>query len=356
VIELDRTTWNAFVMNRDESWLVLFYKPNDDECRQMRDEYSQLGRTFHDIVKIGSINCILERSVCNDASVSTFPAIRWFGIDKNQNPEVYEGDTTAKLLGKYVNSMLPDYVTVLQDKYGMREWLERSQGPAIVLFTDKSSTPPLWKALSLEFLNRATFGVVLKCDKNGVFKGPLQRLYDVTIPQIVYLDSVQEVGMVAEKFTSQLSRKVLSLWILKLCAVRKKDNIHGAASFKEWTQQRLDNGDCGPSDGQFCFIWLKAGADKTVDAAMRGLAQKYKTDPVKLLYVSTELNPAILHTFGLSEAEETGDTFVAFRPKRNKYKIHQGNLDFPSLDAFIDGVLNGGPLTQIVRSPPKMEL
>ena len=31
-------------------------------------------------------------------------------------------------------------------------------------------------------------------------------------------------------------------------------------------------GDCGAKDSQICFLWLKGGMDKKVEAAMRSLA------------------------------------------------------------------------------------
>merc|ERR1719491_142686 len=97
-----------------------------------------------------------------------------------------------------------------------------------------SSTPPMWKALSREFKNRVTLGVVPRCDKTGVFKTPLQREYDVRIPQIVRLDPIAEVGKIAEKFESQIKKDVLSLWFMKTIAVGKRAGP--VATFKEWSR------------------------------------------------------------------------------------------------------------------------
>merc|ERR1712032_1007281 len=90
------------------------------------------------------------------ASVNEFPAFRWFPMDSSAEPEVYEGPATAKALGNWVNQLMPNNVRVLQDARGMREWLESVAVvgiPAIVLFTDKRSAPPLWKSLGREFKN-----------------------------------------------------------------------------------------------------------------------------------------------------------------------------------------------------------
>jgi len=260
---------------------------------------------------------------------------------------------SAKLLSKFVSSTLQDFSTVLAEKRQLREWIDLQDRPAVLLFTDKREVPPMWKALSREFKGRAALGTVLRCDKNGVFKTELQREFDVRIPAVVQVDPLKEVGSVADRFDSQLRRQVLSLWLTKIIAVGRKAGP--AASFKEWSAQRMQAGDCGPSDGQFCFLWLKGGADKQVEGAMRSLAVKYRTDPIKMLWISVELHPSILDAFGL-ETSEISDFFVAYRSKRGRFKVHEGQLQFQALDSFVDGVLNGGaPLTGKVKLD-KLEL
>jgi len=342
VTELTSDVYKAFIHERDEPWLIKFYKPNDDDSVEAKPEFIKFADTFKESLKVGAVNCRQQRDLCNSASINSFPALRWFPEDKQAAPEIFEGAVSAKALGKYASSMIPDYTHILEDKHGLRKWLDDAKGPAVLLFTDKSSTPPMWKALSREFKGRASLATVCRCDKTGVFKTPLQREFDVRIPQVIRVDPLQDVGKVAEKFEFQLKRDVLNLWIMKVVALGKKAGPQ--ATFKEWSKQRYEAGDCGPKDGQFCFLWLKAGADPETEEATRQLAQKYRTDPIKMMWANVELSPSLLEAFGLESADAT-DFFVAFRPKRSRFKVHEGPLRFQELDAFVDGVLNGGPLT-----------
>lgn len=346
VVQLNNDVWKAYINDRDEPWVVEFYKPNDDDSVEVKPEYIKFADTFKDFLKVAAVNCRQQRDICSGASISNFPAVRWFaeGTEGKEMPapEVFEGAVTAKLLGKWASSMMSDHSAMIEDKHKLRSWLDNATGPAVLLFTDKSSTPPMWKALSREFNNRASLGVVPRCDKTGVFKTPLQREFDVYIPQIVRLDPIDELGKIAEKFTSQIKKDVLGLWLMKNIAVKKRAGP--AASFKEWTAARQEAGDCAATDSQFCFLWLKAGADAATEEATRELAQKYRTDPIKMMWVNVELNPSLLEAFGLENSDAT-DFFVAFRPKRSRFKVHEGALKFSELDAFVDGVMNGGPLT-----------
>jgi len=178
-------------------------------------------------------------------------------------------------------------------------------------------------------------------------------MYDVRIPQVVRLDAVDKIGEIAEKYDSQLKKTSLNLWLLKVVAQSKARGP--AAAFKEWSGARWDAGDCGPKDSQFCFLWLKSGADPGTEEAMRQLAHKYRTDPIKMLWASADLQPGLLEAFNLESVEE-GGAFIAFRPKRSKFKLHEGPLKLAELDSFVDGVLNGGPLVEKVRKPPRPEL
>lgn len=353
VTELTSDVYKSYINERDEPWVVVFYKPNNDESRAVRPEVIKFADTFRESLKIASVNCRKERSLCSDASINDFPAVRWFPEAKTAPPEIYDRAVDAKNLGKWANALMPDYTKILEDKRQLRQWLDDAKGPVVLLFTDKSAPPPLWKALSREFRNRAMLGTVCGCDKTGVFKTLLQREYDVRIPQIIRLDPLQEVGKIAEKFEFQMKKDVLSLWFMKNIAVGRKAGP--AASFKEWSQQRYEAGDCSPSDSQFCFIWLKAGADAAVEDATRQLAHKYRTDPIKMMWANVELSPQLLEAFGVEGSEAT-DFFIAFRPKRSRFKVHQGALRFNELDGFVDGVLNGGAPLEGKLKVPKIEL
>lgn len=348
VTELTGDVYKSYVNERDEPWVVMFYKPNNDDSVEVKPEYVKFADTFKEFLKVASVNCREQRETCSGASISDWPALRWFPEDKKAPPEVFEGTINAKNLGKWANSMMPDYSTALEDKRQLRQWLDDAKGPAVLLFTDKSAAPPMWKALSREFKGRATLGVVLRCDKTGVFKTPIQREFDVRVPGVVRLSPLDDVGKIAEKFDFQLKKEVIHLWIMKTIALRRQAGPQ--ATFKEWSRERYEAGDCGPSDSQICFLWLKAGADPQVEAATRQLAHKYRTDPIKLMWASVELSPQLLEAFDL-ENSEASDFFIAFRPKRKRFKLHEGALTFEELDSFVDGVMNGPPLTGKLRTP-----
>merc|ERR1712216_267547 len=183
--------------------------------------------------------------------------------------------------------------------------------------------PPLWKSLSRQFKDRANLG-----DKLG--------------------------ATVTEVYKLEMKPQVLSLWFTKWIAKAKQKGP--AARFKEWTMDLYSDGVCSPADSQFCFIWLKAGKNAALEAALIQLAEKYRRDPIKLIWVNTDMNLNVLDSFGFGDDFDGEDKFLAFRPKRQKYKLYDGPFEFKALDQFVDGVMNGGPLTEKLKTEIKLEL
>jgi len=236
VMEVTGETWNSFIGQRDSPWIIQFYKPNDEDCTAVAGEYKKFGTMFKEFLNVGAVNCRKQSQACKQNNIGEMdhPALRWYPADNTKEPEICAEELTSKALGKWANSMLPDYTTALTSKIEMRAWLDNGTNPAVVLFTDKKESPPMWKALSSEFNGRIRMAAVTRCDKSGVFKTELQREFDVYIPGIIRIDPLGALGSIAEKFSMDMKKDRIALWLTKLRLVSKKDGP--TATFKEWSQ------------------------------------------------------------------------------------------------------------------------
>lgn len=357
VEQLESQNWDAFIGGRDEPWVVLFYTPKSEDCRKIEGEYRKVGKTFDQIVKIAAVNCFQEKQLCGNMELNlrahSQPVLRWYPLDKSKEKEDYEGGIiTAKEVGKWISSTMPDHTTVVNNKRELSTWAEEVQGkkPCIILLTDKGTSPPLWKALSREFESRAAMAVHPKCDKSGVFKTEVQSMMGmVTIPAIIAIDPLN-LG-VLEVYSGPLKPDIIKLWLRKRAMMQKSEGK--SAVFPQWTQERLDEGMCAPTDSQWCFIWVKSGKDEKAEVVMRKIAEKYKTDPLKIVWVSAELSPDVVDSFGIEDYE---DVVVAYRPKRKTFKIAPdgAHRDLDIFDTFVDNVMNGAPSKDKIKKPVKL--
>merc|ERR1719487_2323736 len=86
IVQLNGDTWKAYINDRDEPWVVEFYKPNDDDSVEAKPEYIKFADTFKDFLKVAAVNCRQQRDICSKASINSFPAVRWFPEDKTKDP------------------------------------------------------------------------------------------------------------------------------------------------------------------------------------------------------------------------------------------------------------------------------
>lgn len=112
-----------------------------------------------------------------------FPSLKVFPAKKNGQPVDYNGPRSTKAIGDFAIGFLPsDLVKELTEKSSSRdrvnldEFLQQnSEIPKILLFTEKTSTSPLFKALSLEFQNQLEFAEVRDYEKNLVARFSIKK-------------------------------------------------------------------------------------------------------------------------------------------------------------------------------------
>lgn len=67
--------------------MLLFYKSNNDECKQLKDEYRLLAEKMYGIIKIGAIDCEEDEEVCEEFSVYSVPTMMIFTENINDDGE-----------------------------------------------------------------------------------------------------------------------------------------------------------------------------------------------------------------------------------------------------------------------------
>jgi len=360
VEEFDAENFKGVLNTRDEPWVILFYTPKNRECREWAKEFKELGTKFKGIAKIGALNCHKEKDYCGkrlqlNMRMKTGPKLKYFSFEPDakeqksfEGADDFDGGVmTGKSVGKWINEQIPDFGTIVHNKLGLSAWVEDIAGkrPTILLLTDKKDTPVMWKSLSREFRSRAALATHIRCDKSGVFKTEVQALMGhVTIPSIHAIDSMTLKPI--ETYSGPLKPEVISLWLRKMTLKKKTEGK--TAVFPQWTQKRLEEGMCGQQDSQWCFLWIKSGKDQKAVEVMQGIAEQYKTDPLTIAWVSSELSPSVVDSFGVADEE---DPVVAYRPKRGVFKVAPPGTHRSSelFKAFVDRILDGGVVKNKIK-------
>ncbi|KAF4714298.1 DnaJ sub B member 9, partial [Perkinsus olseni] len=156
-----------------------------------------------------------------------------------------------------------------------------------------------------------------------------------SLPTVYHI--TDEETLEGDKLTSTLSKDVLSLYFTRVLTSHARSK---SSSFKELTAEKLEQGECARNiDGKFCVVVVKHhdASDDDFKAIGKRLAEKYRNDPVRLVWVWDD--SAFLNQFDLPAHTR----LFAYRPKRGRYKLPSSDIaSFDSADSFVDGVINGG--------------
>jgi len=168
VINLSKENFESEVLYSDHVWVVEFYAPWCGHCKQLAPEYEKLAENLKGIVKIGAINAdeAENRDLAGMYGIKGFPTIKIFADKKK--PIDYQGQRVASNIAQEALNYLPSFVATLTSK-SFDTFLEKASGLAkVILFTDKSATTNLYKAISVEFKGRLAVAQVGKSEKGLV--------------------------------------------------------------------------------------------------------------------------------------------------------------------------------------------
>ena len=165
VISLDLSGVFQFY-RRQEIWIIYFFNPKLEECKTFKDEYVAIAEKLYGIIKVGAIDCLREEELCEEFSVYTVPSILIFSENFQDDGDRYTGDMNANSIMNAASKKMQSFVSVVtESNYESFTERDRNTKHKILLFTEKKSTPTVYKALSKKYLERLTFGEVKQAEE-----------------------------------------------------------------------------------------------------------------------------------------------------------------------------------------------
>lgn len=143
---------------RQEIWIIYFHNPKEEDCKKFKDEYELISSKLYGMIKVAAIDCLHEEELCEEFSVYGDNRVLIFS-EKDDDGDKFEGEMNANAIMnaavKYMQNFVSVVTTENYDKFVERD---RETKHKILLFTEKKSTPTIFKALSKKYLTRLTFG------------------------------------------------------------------------------------------------------------------------------------------------------------------------------------------------------
>jgi curved DNA-binding protein CbpA len=330
VITLTMNTISKLYRRR-EIWFVLFYKPNNSDLEKNIELLKNLAEKTYGIFKIGAISCKRDEEICEEFNINKTPLILYFP-EGTGSEEVYTGKKTFEDIFKFGSSRMQSFVRVINsNNYG--DFInENNHMHKVILFTQRKTTPPLFKALSKHFKDKLNFGEIRQSEKELA-----QRFEVNTFPTVLVISDGENYKGV--KYDGALNRDTLEKFLNQYAySNKKKEDV---ASIKELNNDNYNKyKHCNEQDNKnICVIYYTENdtLNGEENLMLDTLAKKYIKDPVKVYYLNLNKYKNVYTSF---DKEDENSKFVVLRGHRKRY-IAIKELAVDVLENVIDNILSG---------------
>jgi hypothetical protein len=275
-----------------------------------------------------------------------------YGDNRSQIDFPPSNDRSSKSIGNWISNNFPDSSFKIDSEKKFTSYLKSAGSKAtVILFSDKKQTPAMFKSLCRSFKTNISCGIILGYDaKSPASFVPYAMASQIDkTPFLYYMhDPVSYEG---EKFKGSMAADILSLFFSRVVSHKSRQ-----VSVAQLTAERTE--DCSPADATTCVLLLRqpTSPDGSVTPEyeiMKQLAERYKSDPVKVFWIDPKSKFVSLF--------EGSPTLVAYRGKRGKYSAYEGggdDMSFDSINSWLDNIVTGGNSlrSNVARKPRHDEL
>lgn len=235
---------------RQEIWIIYFFNPKLKECQNFKDEYISVSERLYGMIKVGAIDCLQEEELCEEFSVYDVPRILIFTENQADDGDKFNGKMDANSIMNAAAKKMQSFVSVVSESnYDSFVERERATKHKILLFTEKKTTPTIYKALSKKYLDKLIFGEVKQSDE------ALIKQFGITeFPTIMALTDPDNYQ--GEKYEGEMKIDQLTKFLGNYAySTPKKVDV---TDFVQLTEKKMMKGGasslCGPKSSNICVI------------------------------------------------------------------------------------------------------
>jgi hypothetical protein len=336
--------------------IVHFYRNRDGKSKAWAQEIKELAQDWQGVYNIGVVNCDANEKLCENQDIRSTPLIKI--IPPMPMPiQEYEGEVTAKAINNYCSRFVKSLVIDLTEENWKTFLDEKPSMPKVILFTEKSGTPTLFKALSVTFESKMLFGIARPDDK-----GLIQKFKVKSYPKIVMYKTSSAKTF---DYSGDLKFRGIFDWL----NVHSETFVTGGSdevlSIKPWMNQPLpqlfkQSADdiCFKFEGYLCAIlFLNSPPDEKTVSVFKGLSEKYSAKKergadVKFMWLDVGSDKGFFDSF---EGVKVGQVALLKHGKRSKFALFEDTIDAGKLSELIEKIATGeGKFTAIKGGLPEL--
>ncbi|PHT38239.1 DnaJ protein ERDJ3A [Capsicum baccatum] len=345
------------------TWLLLSHTSTSRGI-QYYESVIEVASSLDGAMKVGSINCETDASFCKSLGIYPRNAPRLFvySLKPSGNGALveYTDDFDVKRLKRFCHEHLPRFSKRVDlDHF---DFVSQTIGglPKVMLLSTKEDTPVIWRALSGLYRNRFVF---YDAQVRDVSDHAVRRLGVDALPAIVGWLSNGEKQI----FRTGISVKNLKSAIQDLSGLldsfeKKSKKAASAQSKREQSEPEAKqipvligsnfNDICGEKT-PVCVIGVfrSSKARDKLEKVLLSVSQKSLSrrqyiaygsrDSVSYALLDAARQQSILNAFDKSGYKSSEKVLLAYKPRKGKFAVFEGEVTAEDVEGFISSVLSG---------------
>ena len=220
---------------------------------------------------------------------------------------------------------MDDFVSIVTDTNYIDYATKNPNKMKLLLFSEKTMTPPIFKTLSKEFRNSVDFGLVKKSASELISK------FGVTeFPKVMMLKNIREYQ--GEFLNDQLKKPVLVEYIRKNMEqiTQKEATLNKLSEVKIFSEKNYNLGYCAKEDKFSCIILVTDDVEKYKEV-MASIKLNFSSDNYNFFIADKgNLDTDKIVDYSLwSYDESTKDSveIIIVKGARERYSYYKGSDD-----------------------------
>ena len=120
---------------------------------------------MYGIIKVGAVNCEEDEELCEEFAMYNVPSLMIFQESYSDDGEKYTGKMEWKSIANAATAKMQSFVSIVTEENYATSFITRDPAKyKVLLFTERKTTAPIFKALSKQYKEKLLFGEVRKSE------------------------------------------------------------------------------------------------------------------------------------------------------------------------------------------------
>ncbi|KAK8518168.1 hypothetical protein V6N13_027649 [Hibiscus sabdariffa] len=366
------------IADQGMTWLLLFYTPSLQGKQHYESIMEEVASLLPGAIKVGSINCETELSLCKELAARPGRAPRLFVYSYKRSEKGSLEEYSSDLMAKNVKSFCQDHLPRFSKRISLNHF-DLSSGnvenhPRVMLLSTKKDTPVIWRVLSGLYHKRFTF---YDAEVHDVSDPAVKKLGVDALPAIIgWLSngekqilksgiSVKDLKSAIKDLSSMLdsfekkNKKVAS----SQSSEKQTDSTEGQLPLLTASNFHALCGDKVP----VCIIgaFRSTRARGKLESLLSKVSQKSLSrrqnaasgsrDSVSYVLLDAAKQHSFLGAFDKSGFKSIDNFLVAYKPRKGKFAAFTVDMSIEEVEKFVSAVLNGDVQFTKTRQKPVLK-